>query len=173
MTRFSPYHPNLGITDQWWNGNALKETQTRFYALDLKNGRKLMTDSICYLKLHVKKRRKKMVRCVTLLLLMIYDQVIPRSDSYQRRGHKVITFTNILQHDVFLWLVSCNWFWNIAGGRCVACCRNARLLLLWVVNKIRRVHSTNICRFVPLSIQRNAWWRSHSSGWRMIRYSAF
>lgn len=51
---------------------ALKETQTRFYALDLKNAGEdfSIDDGFNLLKLHVKEAEKT-VRCVILLLLMI------------------------------------------------------------------------------------------------------
>lgn len=69
--RFSPAHPSKVLQTSELD-IALKETQTRFYALDLKNAGDNFSidDGFNLLKLHVKEAEKT-VRCVILPLLTI------------------------------------------------------------------------------------------------------
>ena len=57
--RFSPYHPHQILQTSEME-IALKETQTRFYALDLRNAGHdfSMDDGFNLLKLHVKERKR-------------------------------------------------------------------------------------------------------------------
>lgn len=98
--RFSPYHPNKVLQTSELD-IALKETQTRFYALDLKNvGENFsIDDGFNLLKLHVKEAEKDGSLNYIASTYDPYDQVI--RDGIYPGGRKVITFANILQHDVF------------------------------------------------------------------------
>lgn len=80
---------------------ALKETQTRFYALDLKNGGQnfSINDGFNLLKLHVKEAESDGSLRYIASTYDPYDQII--RDGLYPGGRKVITFANILQHDVF------------------------------------------------------------------------
>lgn len=80
---------------------ALKETQTRFYALDLKNAGHdfSIDDGFNLLKLHVKEAESDGSLRYIASTYDPYDQVI--RDGLYPGGRKVITFANILQHDVF------------------------------------------------------------------------
>lgn len=98
--RFSPHHPcNVLQTSEM--ELALKETQTRFYALDLNNvGQDFsIDDGFNLLKLHVKEAEKDGSLRYIASTYDPYDQVI--RDGLYPGGRKVITFANILQHDVF------------------------------------------------------------------------
>ena len=98
--RFSPYHPNqiLQLSEM---EIALRETQTRFYALDLGNGGQNFSidDRFNLLKLPVKEAEKDGALNYIASTYDPYDQVI--RDGLYPGGRKVITFANILQHDVF------------------------------------------------------------------------
>ena len=98
--RFSPYHPNKVLQTSELD-IALKETQTRFYALDLKNvGEDFsIDDGFNLLKLPVKEAEKDGSLNYIASTYDPYDQVI--RDGIYPGGRKVITFANILQHDVF------------------------------------------------------------------------
>lgn len=98
--RFSPYHPNRVLQTSEME-IALRETQTRFYALDLKNvGNDFsIDDGFNLLKLHVKEAEKDGALQYIASTYDPYDQVI--RDGFYPGGRKVITFANILQHDVF------------------------------------------------------------------------
>ena len=98
--RFSPYHPNKVLQTSELD-IALKETQTRFYALDLKNvGDDFsIDDGFNLLKLPVKQAEKDGSLKYIASTYDPYDQVI--RDGIYPGGRKVITFANILQHDVF------------------------------------------------------------------------
>ncbi len=98
--RFSPYHPNQVLQTSELD-IALKETQTRFYALDLKNINQEFSidDGFNLLKLHVKDAEKDGSLRYIASTYDPYDQVI--RDGLYPGGRKLITFTNILQHDVF------------------------------------------------------------------------
>ncbi len=98
--RFSPYHPNKVLQTSELD-IALKETQTRFYALDLKNAGHdfSIDDGFNLLKLHVKDAETDGSLQYIASTYDPYDQVI--RDGIYPGGRKVITFANILQHDVF------------------------------------------------------------------------
>jgi hypothetical protein len=98
--RFSPYHPNQVLQTSEME-IALRETQTKFYALDLKNiGENFsIDDGFNLLKLHVKEAEKDGSLRFIASTYDPYDQVI--RDGLYPGGRKVITFANILQHDVF------------------------------------------------------------------------
>lgn len=98
--RFSPYHPHQILQTSELD-MALRETQTRFYALDLKNpGYDFsMDDGFNLLKLNVKEAEKDGALNYVASTYDPYDQVI--RDGLYPGGRKVITFANVLQHDVF------------------------------------------------------------------------
>ena len=98
--RFSPYHPNQVLQTSEME-IALKETQTRFYALDLRNAGHdfSIDDGFNLLKLHVKEAEKDGSLKYIASTYDPYDQII--RDGLYPGGRKVITFANILQHDVF------------------------------------------------------------------------
>lgn len=98
--RFSPYHPHRVLQTSEME-IALKETQTRFYALDLKNAGQdfSIDDGFNLLKLHVKEAEKDGSLQYIASTYDPYDQII--RDGLYPGGRKLITFANILQHDVF------------------------------------------------------------------------
>lgn len=98
--RFSPYHPNQVLQTSEME-IALRETQTQFYALDLKNAGHNFSidDGFNLLKLHVKEAEKDGSLRFIASTYDPYDQVI--QDGYYPGGRKLITFANVLQHDVF------------------------------------------------------------------------
>ncbi len=98
--RFSPYHPNQVLQTSEME-IALKETQTRFYALDLKNITQdfSIDDGFNLLKLNIKDAEKDGSLRYIASTYDPYDQVI--RDGLYPGGRKLITFANILQHDVF------------------------------------------------------------------------
>ena len=97
--RFSPYHPAKVLQTSELE-IALRETQTRFYALDLHAAKNFsQDDGFNLLKLHVKEAEKDGALNYIASTYDPYDQVI--RDGLYPGGRKVITFANILQHDVF------------------------------------------------------------------------
>lgn len=98
--RFSPYHPTK-ILQTGDLEMALRETQTRFYALDLGNaGRGFsIDDGFNLLKLNVKEAEKDGALHYIASTYDPYDQII--RDGLYPGGRKLITFANILNHDVF------------------------------------------------------------------------
>ena len=98
--RFSPYHPNQVLQTSELE-LALRETQTRFYALDISNTATdfSIDDGFNLLKLSVKEAEKDGSLTYIASTYDPYDQVI--RDGIYPGGRKVITFANILQHDVF------------------------------------------------------------------------
>jgi CheY-like chemotaxis protein len=98
--RFSPYHPkNVLQTSEV--ELALKETQNYFYALDLKNlGQNFsIDDGFNFLKLRVRDAESDGSLQYIASTYDPYDDVI--RDGVYPGGRKLITFANILQHDVF------------------------------------------------------------------------
>lgn len=97
--RVCPYHPNQVLQTSELD-LALKETQTHFYALDLKNdGRNFsLDDGFNILKLPVKEADKDGALTFIASTYDPYDMVI--RDGIYPGGRKVITFANVLQHDV-------------------------------------------------------------------------
>ena len=98
--RFSPYHPHQILQTSEME-IALRETQTRFYALDMKNAGDNFSidDGFNLLKLPVKEAETDGSLRYIASTYDPYDQVI--RDGYYPGGRKLITFANILQHDVF------------------------------------------------------------------------
>lgn len=98
--RFSPRHPH-NILQMSTMDFALKETQTRFYALDLKNmaERFSVDDAFNLVKLSVKDADKEGSLRYIVSTYDPYDQII--RDGYYPGGRKILSFCNILQHDVF------------------------------------------------------------------------
>ena len=98
--RFSPRHPNKVLQTSTLD-LALRDTQTRFYALDMNRGEKPFSidDGFNLLKLHVKEAENDGALRYIASTYDPYDQVI--RDGLYPGGRKVITFANILQHDVF------------------------------------------------------------------------
>lgn len=98
--RVCPYHPDKVLQTSEME-MALRETQTRFYALDLKNlGQNFsLDDGFNLLKLPVKEAENDGALNYIASTYDPYDMVI--RDGIYPGGRKVITFANILQHDVF------------------------------------------------------------------------
>lgn len=98
--RFSPKHPH-NILQTSTMDLALKETQTQFYALDLKNITPSFSvdDAFNLLKLHIKDAESDGTLKLTASTYDPYDMVI--RDGYYPGGRKIISFVNILEHDKF------------------------------------------------------------------------
>jgi CheY-like chemotaxis protein len=98
--RVCPYHPAQVLQTSEME-MALRETQTQFYALDLKNdGHNFsLDDGFNILKLNVREADKDGALQFIASTYDPYDQVI--RDGIYPGGRKLITFANILQHDVF------------------------------------------------------------------------
>ena len=98
--RVCPYHPDKVLQTSEME-MVLRETQTRFYALDLKNlGQNFsLDDGFNLLKLPVKEAENDGALTYIASTYDPYDMVI--RDGIYPGGRKVITFANILQHDVF------------------------------------------------------------------------
>ena len=98
--RICPYHPNQVLQTSEME-IALRETQTRFYALDLKNtGHNFSLDvGFNLLNLPVKEADNDGALNFIASTYDPYDMVI--RDGIYPGGRKLITFANVLQHDVF------------------------------------------------------------------------
>lgn len=98
--RFSPRHPH-NILQMSTMDFALKETQTRYYALDLKNMAESFSvdDSFNLLRLNLKDADADGALKYIVSTYDPYDQII--RDGYYPGGRKILSFVNILQHDVF------------------------------------------------------------------------
>ncbi len=98
--RFSPKHPRNVLQTRTLD-LALSDTQTRFYALDLKNMQESFSvdDSFNLLKLHMREAEKDGSLRLMVSTFDPYDQIM--RDGYYDGGRKVVTFANILQHDAF------------------------------------------------------------------------
>ena len=98
--RFSPRHPH-NILQMSTMDFALRETQTRFYALDLKNLAEQFSidDSINLQRLGLKEADADGSLKYIVSTYDPYDQII--RDGYYPGGRKILSFVNILQHDVF------------------------------------------------------------------------
>ena len=98
--RVCPYHPCQVLQTSEME-IALRETQTQFYALDLKNhGENFsLDDGFNLLKLHVREAEKDGSLQFIASTYDPYDMVI--RDGIYPGGRKVITFASVLQHDVF------------------------------------------------------------------------
>lgn len=98
--RFSPRHPH-NILQMSTMDFALRETQTRFYALDLKNLAEQFSidDSFNLSRLSLKEADADGSLKYIVSTYDPYDQII--RDGYYSGGRKILSFVNILQHDVF------------------------------------------------------------------------
>ena len=98
--RFSPKHPNKVLQTSTLD-LALRDTQTRFYALDLKNMQEHfeVDDSFNLLRLSIRDAEADNSLRGMVSTFDPYDQVI--RDGYYEGGRKVVTFANILQHNIF------------------------------------------------------------------------
>ena len=98
--RFSPRHPH-NILQMSTMDFALRETQTRYYALDLKNLAEQFSvdDSFNLLRLNLKDADADGSLKFIVSTYDPYDQII--RDGYYPGGRKILSFVNVLQHDVF------------------------------------------------------------------------
>lgn len=98
--RFSPRHPH-NILQMSSMDFALRETQTRFYALDLEHLPEQFSvdDAFNLLKLNLKDADADGSLKYIVSTFDPYDQII--RDEYYPGGRKILSFVNILQHDVF------------------------------------------------------------------------
>ena len=98
--RFSPRHPH-NILQMSTMDFALRETQTRFYALDLKNlaDQFSVDDSFNLLRLNLKDADADGSLKFIVSTYDPYDQVV--RDGYYPGGRKILSFVNVLQHEVF------------------------------------------------------------------------
>ncbi len=98
--RFSPRHPNKVLQTSTLD-LALRDTQTRFYALDMKRGDKPFSidDGFNLLKLPVWEAEKDNSLRLMVSTYDPMDQMM--RDGYYDGGRKVVTFANILQHKAF------------------------------------------------------------------------
>ena len=98
--RFSPRPPH-NILQMSTMDFALRETQTRYSALDLKNLTEQFSvdDSFNLLRLNLKDADADGSLKFIVSTYDPYDQII--RDGYYPGGRKILSFVNILQHDVF------------------------------------------------------------------------
>ena len=98
--RFSPRHPNKILQTSTLD-LALRDTQTRFYALDMKRSEKNFSidDGFNLLKLSVRDAEKDNSLRLMVSTYDPMDQII--RDGYYEGGRKVVTFANILKHNAF------------------------------------------------------------------------
>lgn len=98
--RVCPYHPHQVLQTSEME-MALRETQTQFYALDLSNKGENFSidDGFNLLKLPVKEAESDGALQFIASTFDPYDQII--RDGLYPGGRKLITFANVLQHDVF------------------------------------------------------------------------
>lgn len=97
--RVCPYHPHQ-VLQTSETEMALRDTQTQFYALDMKHvGDDFkVDDGFNILKLRVKDAVEDQSLNYIASTFDPYDQVI--NDGVYETGRKLITFTGVLQHDV-------------------------------------------------------------------------
>ncbi len=97
--RVSPYHPRK-VLQMSEVEIALRDTQTRFYALDTKHvGEDFkVDDGFNILKLKVKEAVKDQSLTYIASTFDAYDQVI--RDGVYENGRKIISFSGVLQHGV-------------------------------------------------------------------------
>lgn len=100
--RFSPCHPH-SILQMSTLDFALRETQTRFYALDLADEKVAqefsVNDGFNLLKLNLKDADADGALKYIVSTYDPYDMII--RDGYYAGGRKILSFVNILQHEVF------------------------------------------------------------------------
>jgi len=100
--RFSPSHPH-NILQTSSLDFSLRETQTQFYALDLQSVQSdqvSIDDTYNLLKLSVKEAEKDGTLQYIASTYDAQDQIL-REGYYRGAGRQVITFSGILQHEVF------------------------------------------------------------------------
>ena len=100
--RFSPGHPG-NILQTSTLDFALKETQTQFYALDMEaiqSDQVSTDDTYNLLKLQVKEAEKDGTLQYIASTYDPQDQIL-REGYYPGAGRQVITFSGVLQHEVF------------------------------------------------------------------------
>ena len=97
--RVCPYHPNQ-VLQTSETELALRDTQTQFYALDMKHvGNDFkVDDGFNILKLRVKDAVEDQSLTYIASTFDSYDQVI--NDGVYENGRKLITFSSVLQHGV-------------------------------------------------------------------------
>lgn len=97
--RVCPYHPNQ-VLQTSETELALRDTQTQFYALDMKHvGNDFkVDDGFNILKLRVKDAVEDLSLTYIASTFDPYDQVI--NDGVYENGRKLITFSSVLQHGV-------------------------------------------------------------------------
>ena len=97
--RVCPYHPNQ-VLQTSETELALRDTQTQFYALDMKHvGNNFkVDDGFNILKLRVKDAVEDQSLTYIASTFDLYDQVI--NDGVYENGRKLITFSSVLQHGV-------------------------------------------------------------------------
>lgn len=97
---FSPRHPH-SVLQMSTLDLALRETQTQFYGLDLsaQDREFSVNDSFNLLRLNLKDADEDGTLKFIASTFDPYDQVI--RDGYYPGGRKIISFVNVLQHDVF------------------------------------------------------------------------
>lgn len=98
--RVSPYHPTK-VLQMSEMEIALRQTQTQFYALDMKNSYRdfMVDDGFNILKLKVKEAEKDHTLNYISSTFDPYDQVI--RDGFYEGGRKIISFCGVLQQGVF------------------------------------------------------------------------
>ncbi len=98
--RFSPRHPHH-ILQTSTTDMALRETQTRFYALDLRSLRPDLQTAAAFNLLRLGLKEAEADGSLRLISSTYepYDQVI--YEGYYPGGRKIISFVNILEHGVF------------------------------------------------------------------------
>lgn len=97
--RVCPYHPNQ-VLQTSETELALRDTQTQFYALDMKHvGNDFkVDDGFNILKLRMKDAVEDQSLTYIASTFDLYDQVI--NDGVYENGRKLITFSSVLQHGV-------------------------------------------------------------------------
>lgn len=115
--RVCPYHPTQVLQTSEME-IALRETQTRFYALDLKNlGQNFsLDDGFNLLKLHVKDAEADGALNFIASTYDPYDMVI--RDGIYPGGRKLITLPTSFSTMSSRWHASCNWPRNTVRAKC-------------------------------------------------------
>lgn len=98
--RFSPRHPH-NILQMSTTEFALRETQTRFFALDVKNmpTKIQVDDAFNLLRLSIKDADEDGALKYITSTYDPYDQII--REGYYPGGRKILSFSNILEHNLF------------------------------------------------------------------------
>ena len=98
--RFSPRHPH-NILQMSTTEFALRETQTRFFALDIKNmpTKIKVDDAFNLLRLNIKDADEDGALKYITSTYDPYDQII--REGYYPGGRKILSFANILEHNLY------------------------------------------------------------------------